>query len=73
MVNKGLKAIFLGFNILGDDGAKCMAASLLVNESLQRIEFAGCRICDRGGEKLAEALACNSAIEHIGMWPNPIK
>ena len=65
MVNKGVNAIFLGFNIISDDKAKYMAASLLVNESLQRIEFTGCGIGDRGDEKLAEALTCNSAVEHI--------
>ena len=67
-MNETLTILVLLGNDIGDEGAKELAAALLVNEILTKLNLAGNDISAVGAEELAAALRVNDSLKILKVF-----
>jgi hypothetical protein len=71
-VNKTLRYVDLRGNIIGDEGALCLAKAIQANSTLQVLVLGGNRIGDEGGLRLVNAAVESPSLQLVTLANNKI-
>eukprot|EP00580_Thalassiosira_gravida_P019253 CAMPEP_0201661616 /NCGR_PEP_ID=MMETSP0494-20130426/3934_1 /ASSEMBLY_ACC=CAM_ASM_000839 /TAXON_ID=420259 /ORGANISM="Thalassiosira gravida, Strain GMp14c1" /LENGTH=316 /DNA_ID=CAMNT_0048139773 /DNA_START=78 /DNA_END=1028 /DNA_ORIENTATION=+ len=70
--NRSLRFLHLGWNTIGDEGAKRLADAIKVNRTLQKIYLNDNQIGNDGARHLADAVTINKSLQVMRLYNNDI-